>query len=253
MYLFLNKTSSSVVIMVRDNKPVENEIKEPVISDEDMSESLTVSISAATPNLKVFDEVCVDVDIDLVRRSQQGDTAALQELVVKYQKWVYSLCYRVLGNHADADDIAQETFVAIYRHINKFKPQTNATFAGWLYRITINLCRNQIRKQKRRREDSLDAPVFISDNGDKSPCLADFIPDDKLNPKKEILNQELNSMIQAALNCLSAEHRMAFVLHEYQELSYKEIAEIMQCPIGTIMSRLYHAKRELREKLKNYL
>ena len=239
--------------MVRDNKPVENEIKEQVISDEDMSESIAVSISTAPPNVKVFEEVCVDVDLDLVRKAQQGDTAALQELVLKYQKWVYSLCYRILGNHADADDIAQETFVAIYRHLNKFHPQPNAIFAGWLYRITINLCRNQIRKQKRHREDSLDAPVFNSDDGDKQPCLGDYIADNKFNPRKEIFNQELNGLIQAALNCLSAEHRMAFVLHEYQDLSYQEIAEIMQCPIGTIMSRLYHAKRELREKLKNYL
>jgi RNA polymerase sigma-70 factor, ECF subfamily len=239
--------------MDRDDKIVEKDIKEPDISDDDMADSLAVSISAAPPSVQVMKEICVDVDFDLVRRSQQGDVAAMQELVLKYQKWVYSLCYRVLGNHADADDIAQETFVAIYRHINKFKPQPNATFTGWIYRITINLCRNQIRKQKRHREDSLDAPAFNSDDGDKQPCLSDFIPDQKLNPRKEIFNQELNGLIQSALNCLSAEHRMAFVLHEYQDLSYQEIAEIMQCPIGTIMSRLYHAKRELREKLKNYL
>jgi RNA polymerase sigma-70 factor, ECF subfamily len=249
----LNKSLGSVVIMDIADKASEKEQKDRNLTDEDMAESLAVSIPTAPARMQVLDEVCADVDLDLVRRAQHGDTGALQELVIKYQKWVYSLCYRVLGNHADADDIAQETFVAIYRHINKFKPQPNATFAGWIYRITINLCRNQIRKQKRHREDSLDATIYSSNDGDKQPCLSDFIPDQKLNPRKEVLNQELSSMIQSALNCLSTEHRMAFVLHEYQDLSYQEIAEIMQCPIGTIMSRLYHAKRELREKLKSYL
>jgi RNA polymerase sigma-70 factor (ECF subfamily) len=239
--------------MVKEDKSEEKERKEQVISDEAMSEPYAVSISAPTSTVRVYEEVSVDVDLDLVRRSQQGDTAALQELVVKYQKWVYSLCYRVLSNHADADDIAQETFVAVYRHINKFQPQPQATFAGWLYRITVNLCRNQIRKQKRRREESLDAPVYVSNESEKQPSLADLMPDDRMNPRKEVINQELNRLIQTALNSLSAEHRMAFVLHEHQELSYKEIAEIMQCPIGTVMSRLYHAKRELRENLKSYL
>lgn len=249
----MNKIPGLVVIMDRTDKESEKDKTDRDISDEDMAESLAVSISTVPSRLQVVDEVCVDVDLDLVRKSQQGDAEALQELVLKYQKWVYSLCYRVLGNHADADDIAQDTFVAIYRHINKFKPQANATFAGWIYRITINLCRNQIRKQKRHREDSLDATIFSSPDGNKQPSLSDFIPDEKLNPRKEVLNQELSGLIQTALNSLSAEHRMAFVLHEYQDLSYQEIAKVMQCPIGTIMSRLYHAKRELREKLKNYL
>ena len=239
--------------MVKEDKSEEKEIKEQVISDEDMSETYAVSIPAPASTVRVYEEVSVDVDLDLVRRSQQGDTAALQELVIKYQKWVYSLCYRVLGNHADADDVAQETFVAVYRHIKKFQPQPQATFAGWLYRITVNLCRNQIRKQKRRREESLDQPIYISENPEKQPSLTELVPDDRMNPRKTMLNQELHQLIESALNTLSAEHRMAFVLHEHQELSYKEIAEIMQCPIGTVMSRLYHAKRELREKLKNYL
>lgn len=246
----MNKTISSVVLMNRKDK---SEGKGCGKLEEDMPETCAAAISATASALKRYEEVKVDVDIDLVHRLQQGDTAALQELVVKYQKWVYSLCYRVLGNHADADDVAQETFVAVYRHINRFRPQPNATFAGWLYRITVNLCRNQIRKQKRRREESFESPAYLTDSDEKQPSLADFIPDERMNPRKEALNQELNSLIQTALNSLSAEHRMAFVLHEHQELSYKEIAEIMQCPIGTVMLRLYHAKRELKEKLKNYL
>ncbi|MDI6784219.1 MAG: sigma-70 family RNA polymerase sigma factor [bacterium] len=239
--------------MGREDKSEKKEKKEQDISDEGMPETFAASISATTSTLRVYEDVTVDIDLDLVRRSQEGDTAALQELVVKYQKWVYSLCYRVLGNHADADDIAQETFVAVYRHITKFRPQPKATFAGWLYRITVNLCRNQIRKQKRRREESLDSPAYLTDTEEKQPRLADRIPDGSMNPRKDALNQELSNLIESALNSLSAEHRMAFILHEYQELSYKEIADIMRCPIGTVMSRLYHAKRELREKLKKYL
>lgn len=194
-----------------------------------------------------------ELDTALVHRAQQGDTDAMQDLVVKYQKWVYTLCYRVLGNHADADDISQETFIALYRYINKFKPQPNATFAGWLYRITVNLCRNQLRRKKRLREESLDAPIFSNDEHESNTGQIHEVPDNRTNPSKEVLNQELSSLIQSAVNALSEEHRMAFVLHEYQDLSYQEIADAMQCPIGTVMSRLYHAKRELREKLKSYL
>ncbi|MCX7918403.1 MAG: sigma-70 family RNA polymerase sigma factor [bacterium] len=239
--------------MIGKDNPENKEVNQPIGSDEDMSDTCAVSISTGASSARVLEDINLDADLALVLRLQQGDAIAFQELVVKYQKWVYSLCYRVLGNHAEADDITQETFVAVFRHIKRFKSQPNATFAGWLYRITVNLCRNQIRKQNRRREESLDAPVYISEESEKPSKLADVIPDDSMNPKQELVNQELNALIQTALNSLSVEHRIAFILHEQQELSYKEIAEIMQCPIGTVMSRLYHAKRELRKKLKKYL
>jgi RNA polymerase sigma-70 factor (ECF subfamily) len=192
-----------------------------------------------------------DPDLALVERIQKGDSTALDELITKYQKWVYTLAYRTVRNHADADDVAQETFIRVYRHIGQFQPKTGHQFAGWLYRITVNQSLNQAKKKSRENAGRVSFSPSNQDEEKLDPV--NTIPDPKPQPDTLVLNQELKSKIDEILDSLSPEHRATFTLCELQGYSYKEIAEIMQCPIGTVMSRLHYTKKILKERLKSYL
>jgi len=193
----------------------------------------------------------VDPDLDLVERMQKGDMSALEELIRKYQKWIYTVAYRTIRNHADADDVTQETFIRVFRNIHQFRPQAGHQFAGWLYRITVNLAINQTKKRSRENSGLVSFSTTSEDEDIGNPI--ERVPDKHANPDKEVQDMELKSTIEAVLESLSPEHRATFTLCEMQGYSYKEIAEIMQCPIGTVMSRLYYSKKVLKEKLKSYL
>lgn len=193
----------------------------------------------------------IDPDLTLVEGMRKGDIGALEELIHKYQKWVYTLAYRTVRNHADADDVAQETFIRVYRNIQQFHPQSGHQFAGWLYRITVNMGINQAKKK--RRESSIRVSFPSDSHEERNNDPIQNIPDRKANPGRDAQALELKSKIDAVLDNLSPEHRATFTLCEMQGYSYKEIAEIMQCPIGTVMSRLHYAKKVLKEKLKSYL
>ncbi len=192
-----------------------------------------------------------DPDLALVEGMRKGDMGALEELIQKYQKWVYTLAYRTVRNHADADDVTQETFIRVYRNIHQFHPQSGHQFAGWLYRVTVNLGINQAKKK--RRETSLMVSYSTPSNEERNDDPVQNIPDRQANPGRDVQAMELKSKIDAVLEGLSPEHRATFTLCEIQGYSYKEIANIMQCPIGTVMSRLHYAKKVLKEKLKPYL
>jgi RNA polymerase sigma-70 factor, ECF subfamily len=190
-------------------------------------------------------------DLALVARMQKGDMSALEELIQKYQKWVYTLAYRTLKNHADADDVTQDTFIRVYRNIQQFQPKPGHQFAGWLYRVTVNLSLNQSKKRGRETAGFISSHSSMEMDEKENPI--DRVPDKKANPGKEVQDRELSMKIQEALDTLSPEHRTTFTLYEMQGYSYKEISEIMQCPTGTVMSRLYYAKKVLKVKLKDYL
>ena len=208
-------------------------------------------MESALPMTAIERADCIDPDLALVERLQKGDLGALEELIQKYQKWIYTLAYRTVKNHADADDVTQETFIRVYRNINQYHPQAGHLFAGWLYRVTVNLSINQAKKRSR---DSIAMVSLQHDDkdGEKGNPI-EKLPDTYANPRKEVQNMELKSKIDTALESLSPEHRATFTLCEMQGFSYKEIADIMQCPIGTVMSRLHYAKKVLKDKLKSYL
>ena len=194
---------------------------------------------------------CIDPDLPLIERIQKGDMTALEEVIQKYQKWVYSLAYRTVRNHADADDVAQETFIRLYRHIDKFQSKPGYQFAGWIYRITVNLSINQAKRSGREKKRMVNLATKESDEENFDPI--NNIPDKQNDANQEVMDKELQAKIEEVLETLSPEHRATFTLSEMQGYAYKEIAEIMQCPIGTVMSRLHYAKKILREKLKSYL
>ncbi|MDI6711418.1 MAG: sigma-70 family RNA polymerase sigma factor [Thermoanaerobacterales bacterium] len=181
----------------------------------------------------------------LVQKSQDGDTGAFEELVTLYQDRVYALSYRLTGNGADAQDLAQETFVKAYTGLKGFRNQ--ADFGTWLHRITVNLWINARRRE--RPSVSLDAPVQTAD-GEVQRVVAATAEED---PAELAERAEFRQAVQAALRDLSREHRAVLVLREMQGYNYDEIARVMDCSLGTVKSRLNRARQALKDKLAHML
>lgn len=178
----------------------------------------------------------------LVRQAQKGDTAAFEQLVTVYQDRIYGLTFHLTGNHADAQDLAQEAFVKAYYAIKGFRNE--ADFGTWLHRITVNVWINIKRRQ--RPTVSLDEPVNTQNGGEVQRELAATVD----TPEEAAERRELRDRIREALMELSAEHRAVLVLREMQGYTYDEIAEILDCSLGTVKSRISRARLALRDKLK---
>ena len=187
-------------------------------------------------------------DQELVSRYRQGDQQAFELLVKRYQRKVYSLAFGIVHNADDAMDVSQEAFVKVHRYIDKF--QGSASFYTWLYRIVVNLCIDHLRRAGRAQsveyDDAIDRAGVLS---------AEAIVPSRLgtNPGTNLQNKELLQVIQAGLDQLSPNHRAVIVMREVEGLSYKEMAKIMRCSKGTIMSRLFHARRRLQAYLRQAL
>lgn len=187
-------------------------------------------------------------DIDLIERCKQGLPGAFDEFVLKYQKKVFNVAYRLLNNYDEANDIAQEVFVRVFRAIKGFR-QESSIFT-WLYRITVNLSKNRLKVLARegRRTESLDDPISTEEGEIKRE-----VAEDKPLPSQVLINQERQELIEAALASLDDEFRTVVVLRDIEGLSYEEIARILKINIGTVKSRLHRARLILKEKLKGAL
>lgn len=174
-------------------------------------------------------------DAALVAAAQAGDRYAFEELVRRYRNDVYALSYHFLKNREEAWDISQEVFIKAYQSLGRFRGESS--FKTWLLRITANSCKDQFKK---RRVDT----VPFDDTLD-----AGNPPSAVLDPGAQSCAKELGAAIERAVAQLPAKHRTAFVLREYQGLSYQEMAETMHCNLGTVMSRLHHARRKLQNTL----
>lgn len=185
----------------------------------------------------------MDADIELVKQTLQGNEEGFEKLVKKYQDKVYTLCYRYSGNDEDAYDLAQEAFIKAYRSLGTFKGSSR--FGTWLYRITTNVCLDEIRRKKRRIQvQSLDQPVEGADGEMTRIVLDDTLPIDALYEQ-----QEQAQYIQSLLMQMKPEHRMVLLLKDIMEFSYEEIAQMLNISSGTIKSRLSRARDLLRRKL----
>jgi len=184
----------------------------------------------------------------LVEQARRGDQRAFRTLVERYQRRVFSLALGLLKDPDEARDISQEAFLKAHRHLGSF--QGTASFYTWLYRITVNLCIDRKRKASRGSEVELDERMSHRQVG--SP--ADVMATQKLsfNPHRVAQSSELRKRIFAALEKLSEQHRAVLILREVEGLSYKEIADSMDCPEGTVMSRLFHARRQMQELLSDF-
>ena len=176
-------------------------------------------------------------DEELVKAAQKSDMAAFEELVARHRDKIYARAFSMLRNEDEATDLSQEAWVKGWQRLNQF--QGEASFATWMTRIVINLCLDQLRKQKRIRSESID------EMNDETGGVERQMPVITPNPTEGLERGELRARIDKALGQLSYEHRTVLVLHEFEELEYKLIAKKMGCSIGTVMSRLFYARRKM--------
>ena len=176
-------------------------------------------------------------DQTLVRAAQRGDMVAFEELVARHRDKIYARAYSMMRNEEEAIDLSQEAWVKGWQRLKQF--QGEASFGTWMTRIVINLCLDQLRKQKRQRTESIEAM------DEESGGVERQMPVVNANPTAGLERAEARQRIDRALSQLSHEHRTVLVLHEFEEMEYKEIAKTMACSIGTVMSRLFYARRKM--------
>ena len=169
-------------------------------------------------------------DFQVVERIQSGDDSAFDELMRRYKRPVVNFVYRMLGDAGDADDVAQEVFVRVFRHIGEYQPRTK--FSTWLFALARNAALDRLRWHKRHPTEPLES-----------------VPEPTTTPR-EIQTREVDEHIAAAVSRLPEDQRTAIVLAEYHGMSYAEIGAIMHCSEKSVESRLYRAKQTLRERLR---
>ena len=182
------------------------------------------------------------VDQLLVERVQKGDKHAFDLLINKYQHRIVSLVSRYVSDHAEALDVAQEAFIKAYRAIGKFRG--DSAFYTWLYRIAINTAKNWLVAQKRR------PPASDIDAADAEQYDMDSRLKDRSTPENELMRDEIKTMVYDTIALLPDDLRTAIMLREMEGMSYEDIAITMDCPIGTVRSRIFRAREAIDEKLR---
>lgn len=181
---------------------------------------------------------------ELITRSQNGDIDAFEELVAKYERKVFAIAYRFMGNPEDANDLTQEAFLKAYQSIKGFRQE--ASFSTWIARIVSNVCRDQLRKVKKTNESSLDEDVWLEEGTVKKQ-----LKDDRPTPEEQYERKELKKYLQGLINNLNPEYKMVVVLRDIQGYSYEEIAQMLDCSLGTVKSRLNRARKALRDQINS--
>jgi RNA polymerase sigma-70 factor, ECF subfamily len=178
-------------------------------------------------------------DEELVARSRGGDLDSFNQLVMRWERPIYALAYRVIGREEEARDVAQETFLRAFRALGGFKGQ--AKFSSWLYRITLNLCRDWIRRERRtpvsQPPEGVDI-IELAGEAEPSESIEDLVS-----------RRELGRAVAKAMALLPEEQRTAIILKEYHGLTFQEIADLLECPLSTVKTRLYQGLTVLRKQL----
>lgn len=183
-------------------------------------------------------------DEKLVRAAQKGDMASFEELVARHRDKIYARAFNMMRNEDEATDLSQEAWVKGWQRLKQF--QGDSSFVTWMTRIVINLCLDQMRKQKRHRTESIELMEEESGGVERQ------MPVVSVNPTEGLERGELRQRIDKALAQLSVQHRTVLILHEFEDLEYKEIARKMDCSIGTVMSRLFYARRKMAHLLAGF-
>lgn len=184
-------------------------------------------------------------DLEIIESCLSGNTEAFSFLVDKYKNLVYQLALRMTGNYHDSEDIAQEAFLKAYRSLPHYNP--SYSFSSWLYKITLNIIRDRFRKK------GVTIPFSTPEDGEKE-VENNFSPDhDKLaiNPEEWQIREENNRDLQLAINALPLSQREIIILRHIQNLSYHEIARVLNIPVNSVKARLHRARRQLKEFLQN--
>jgi RNA polymerase sigma factor (sigma-70 family) len=177
----------------------------------------------------------------LIAKSKRGDVDSFNALVLRYQDYIYSIAYRIMGEADGAADVAQDTFLTAYRKLTSFR---GGNFKAWLARIATNACYDELRKQKRRPQDYLEE-MPGSEMYDEPPIAADAP-----NPEQEAQRADLNRALQDCIGGLSTDQRMVLVLCDVQSMSYQEVADNLGAELGTVKSRLSRARLAMRRCLQ---
>ncbi|AEG01174.1 MAG: RNA polymerase sigma factor RpoE [Methylomonas sp.] len=186
-----------------------------------------------------------DLDQDLVRRVQQGDKSAFDLLVIKYQHRIVHLVNRYVKDPSEAQDVAQDSFIKAYKALGDFRG--DSAFYTWLYRIAINTAKNYLLSRSRRHSD-YEVDMQDAEQTENAPQLKDIE-----TPEHQLMNDQIIAVIKSAIEKLPEEMRIAITLREFEGMSYEEIAEAMDCPIGTVRSRIFRAREAIDEKLNPLL
>ena len=181
-------------------------------------------------------------DEELVDRSRGGDVDSFNQLILRWERPIYALAYRVIGREEDARDVCQETFMRAYRALPGFKGE--AKFSSWVYRIALNLCRDWIRRQRRNPVQQMPDDIDVLEQAaasEPSESVEDLVA-----------RRELSAVVEEAMALLPDEQRTAIILKEYHGMTFQEIADLQGCPLSTVKTRLYQGLSVLRRQLERY-
>jgi len=187
-----------------------------------------------------------EIDQQLVERVQRGDKTAFDLLVIKYQRKIFRLLSRLIRDPAEVEDVAQEAFIKAYRALPNFRG--DSAFYTWLYRIAINTAKSWLVSQGRRAPTSTEADIEEAETFDDGEHLRDLNTPDSM-----LLTRQVADAVNRAIEQLPEDLKTAIVLRELEGLSYEEIAETMNCPIGTVRSRIFRAREAIAEELRPVL
>lgn len=186
-----------------------------------------------------------ELDSELVKRVQQGDKAAFDVLVLKYQQKVINLVSRFVSDHSECHDVAQEAFIKAYRALGKFRGDSQ--FYTWLYRIAANTAKNHLASRSRK------SPTYSVDVDDAEHFTGESGLKDYTNPENLLLTEEIKQTVFKAIENLPEDLKSAITLREIEGLSYEDIADVMDCPIGTVRSRIFRARDAIDKELRPLL
>ena len=183
-------------------------------------------------------------DLELVKRCQDGDSDAFRVLVERYQQRATRLAFRYVKRIDDAQDIAQDAFIRVFKSIKEFRNESQ--FYTWFYRILVNLALDHLRRNKNQASEFQDGVLLRSQSAAEAQLKT-------TNPREELWKKQRRKAIVESIDSLPPDQRTTVILREIDGLSYEEIAQVTKVPIGTVMSRLFYARRKLQDKLKEYV
>ena len=189
-----------------------------------------------------------ELERSLLRRLRDRDERAFRELVDEHRDRVFNITYRMLGNRAEAEDVAQEVFIAVFKTIDSFREESK--FSTWLYRVTVNHCKNRIKYLARRHDRDKDE---LDETSQQTNGAVTGMPVRAAQPDKALASAQMEKLLQEAIASLEDDQRAVVILRDVEDLSIEEICEITGLPDGTVKSRLHRARLVLRKKMQRHV
>jgi RNA polymerase sigma-70 factor, ECF subfamily len=189
-----------------------------------------------------------ELERSLLRRLRERDERAFRELVTQHRDRVYNICYRMMGNRHEAEDVSQEVFIAVFKTIDSFREESK--FSTWLYRVAVNHCKNRIKYLARRHDRDRDE---LDENTAGANGATLGTPMRSAQPDRALESIQMEETLKAAINTLDEEHRIVVILRDIEDLPIEEICAITDLPDGTVKSRLHRARLALRKKLQKHV